>query len=63
MQQNQNQKLKGHTENVNFDIYYTDSKNNSINILVSEILDHLEQKYPYHFRVFTDGPVLDDLGV
>jgi ribonuclease HI len=43
-----------------FDIDFTDEKKNqNINILVSDVKQHLAEQYPYHLKIFTDGSVLE----
>jgi ribonuclease HI len=43
-----------------FDIDFTEEKKDeNINILVSDVKQHLVEKYPYHLKIFTDGSVLE----
>ena len=49
-------------KNAKFDTDYTDSKKSeNTNILVIEAREHLNNTYPNHIKIFTDGSVLDSL--
>ena len=48
--------------NAKFDTDYTDLKNSkSTNVFAVEIREHLNNKYPNHMKIFTDGSFLDSL--
>ena len=43
-----------------FDTDYTTlKKDDNINLISTEAKEHMENKYPYHLNIFTDGSVLD----
>ena len=44
----------------NFDVDYTEyKKSDNSNILVNEVKQHLQEKYSFHLKIFTDGSVTE----
>ena len=49
------------TKPAEFDIdYYTEPKNENYNLIASDVRNHLNAKYQFNLRIFTDGSVLED---
>ena len=48
-------------EKANFDINYTNlKKSDNINILAIDVKSHIQNNYPNHLKIYTDGSLLDN---
>ena len=52
---------KWETKRAKFDIDHTPlKKENDVNLLTTSVKSHINEKYPLHFKIYTDGSVLNN---